>query len=82
MALDFITDADPDIVTVEDFPSTDGVWQRAVTYANGNYAVFHLVDDDGNERKATLEEIKAYHGACDPPTWWERLWGWLTAGHG
>ena len=47
------------------FPSIFGVWKRDVAYSDGTHAVFVLQDDDGEPRKATLDDIDAYYGSCE-----------------
>ena len=67
-----------DLVNVEEWPSLDGVWKRTETYANGDRAVFDMLNTDGTERLVTSSEMRQHYGdMVAPHTWWTRLRRWL-----
>ena len=51
---------------VEDWPSLDGFWRRTLTWPDGTCATYELLGDDGEPRRATVEELEQYYGVREP----------------
>lgn len=42
------------------YPSWNGFWMRGVTLDDGTHLTSYVLDDDGNPKEATLEDIEKF----------------------